>query len=189
MLPLALDLSLLPSALAGAGAPLLRRLTLLDSEHVGGLTIFCAEPDSELTKAAGGRLEFRLPDEADIAALRVLFIAGLPDIESARLVTIARNHNVLVNVEDTPPLCDFHVPAILRRGDLAISISTGGRSPSLARRVQRYLADLFPERWADRTQHLADLRDSLYANGASPAEVAGASDALIDKEGWLPRRS
>lgn len=184
-LPLALDLALLPAALAGAGQPLIKRLGLLDGERIPGLAIFAPQPDPVVARAAGGRLVARLPTEAEIAGLRVLFVAGLPMADSASLAALARDHRVLVNVEDSPPLCDFHVPAILRRGDLAISVSTGGRSPALARRLRAHLETLLPESWAGRTEQVARLRERLRAQGASAAEIVKAVDALIDREGWL----
>jgi precorrin-2 dehydrogenase/sirohydrochlorin ferrochelatase len=185
--PLALDLALLPVALVGGGAALLKRLTLLDSEAVPGLTIYAPDPDPVLIAAAGKRLVARLPNDGEIAALRVLFVAGLDPDLSAGLAALARAHRVLVNVEDMLPLCDFHVPAILRRGDLALSISTGGASPTLARRLKSWLAELLPESWADRIARITALRQELRATGATPAEVMAATDALIAEEGWLPR--
>ena len=186
--PLALDLGLLPTALVGGGPPLIKRLTLLDGEQVANLKIYAPAPDAAVTKAAGARLVPRLPTEADIAACRVLFVAGVPPDQSAELAAKARAHRVLVNVEDALPLCDFHVPAILRRGDLALSISTGGASPTLSRRLRAYLGDLFPETWAERIQRIAAMRSDLRAKGTPIGDVAAATDRLIDEEGWLPRR-
>jgi len=185
-LPLALDLSLLSAALAGKGQPLLKRLRLLDGERIPGLSVFAPEPDDPIRAAAGGRLVPRLPSDDEIAGLRVLFVAGLEMTEAARLAAAARDCRVLVNVEDCPPLCDFHVPAIVRRGELAISVSTGGRSPTLARRVRDYLEGLLPETWAERASRAAKLRETLRAQGAGQAEIMKAVDTLIASEGWLP---
>jgi precorrin-2 dehydrogenase len=185
-LPLALDLGKLPAALAGSGPSLLKRLALLDDERIPGLSVYAPDADAALSRAAGARLVARLPSEAEIAGLRVLFVAGLPDMTAANLAGLARDHRVLVNVEDAPLFCDFHVPAILRRGDLAVSVSTGGRSPTLARRVRTYLAAILPEEWAGRAERVAQLRDRLRAQGSGPREIIDATDALIDQEGWLP---
>lgn len=183
--PLALDLALLPVALAGADGPLRKRLALLDGEGVANLVIYAPKPDAEVAKAAGRRLTPRLPTEDEIGAYRVLFIAGLPTAQSEELAAQARRRRVLVNVEDSKALCDFHVPAILRRGDLAVSISTGGASPTLARRLRSYLDSMFPDHWEERLQRAAALREKLRAQGASPAEIAAATDALIEDEAWL----
>jgi precorrin-2 dehydrogenase/sirohydrochlorin ferrochelatase len=184
--PLALDLAVLPVALTGSGPALIKRLTLLDSENVPGLIIYAPNPEPGVTETAGERLVPRLPNETEIAGCRVLFVAGLPHTQSAELAAIARNHRVLVNVEDTLSLCDFHVPAILRRGDLAISISTGGGSPTLSRRLRAYLGDLFPPEWADRIKRIAAQREKMRRDGANMGEVAAETNALIDNEGWLP---
>jgi precorrin-2 dehydrogenase/sirohydrochlorin ferrochelatase len=69
-------------------------------------------------------------------------------------------------------------------GDLALSISTGGASPTLARRLRTYVGELFPAEWAERIDRIAALRRSLRAEGVGMAEVARATDALIDDEGW-----
>ena len=183
--PLALDLTLLPTALTGDGPALIKRLALLDGENVP-LTVYAPTPQPAVTEAAGKRLIPRLPTEDEIAACRVLFVAGLPPDRSNELAATARRHRVLVNVEDTLPLCDFHVPAILRRGELAISISTDGSSPTLARRLRAYMSDLFPAEWSDRITRIAALRQDMRAAGAGMAEVAKATDTLIDDEGWLP---
>jgi precorrin-2 dehydrogenase/sirohydrochlorin ferrochelatase len=183
--PLALDLATLPVALAGTGPALLKRLALLDTEQVPSLHIYAPAPDAEVTKAAGPRLIPRLPTEAEIAHYRILFVAGLPAAGSEHLAALARTHRVLVNVEDTLPLCDFHVPAILRRGDLAISISTGGGSPTLSRRLRAHLAELLPEIWAERINRIATIREEMRREGASMAEVAERTNAVIDEEGWL----
>ena len=186
--PLALDLALLPVALVGTGPPLIKRLNFLDGERVPGLTVYAPAPEAAVVEAAGARLVPRLPTEADIAACRLLFVAGLPFVQSAGLAAFARDHRVLVNVEDSLPLCDFHVPAVLRRGELAISISTGGASPTLARRLRAWLGDLMPAEWDERTRRIAALREDMRSGRADPAQVAKATDAIIDNEGWLPPR-
>jgi precorrin-2 dehydrogenase/sirohydrochlorin ferrochelatase len=127
----------------------------------------------------------RLPTEAEIAHYRLLFVAGLPDAQSEHLATLARQYRVLVNVEDTLPLCDFHVPAILRRGELAISISTGGGSPTLSRRLRTYMEKLFPPVWAERIRRIAAMREDMRREGASLGEVAERTNTVIDEEGWL----
>jgi precorrin-2 dehydrogenase/sirohydrochlorin ferrochelatase len=185
--PLALDLAVLPVALTGAGPALIKRLTLLDGETVPGLRVYAPSPEPAVIAAAAGRLVQRLPTEAEIAACRVLFVAGLPFTQSAELAAQARRRRVLVNVEDTLSLCDFHVPAILRRGDLAISISTGGGSPTLSRRLRAYLGGLFPTVWSNRVGRIAAMRETMRNDGASMSEIAARTNAMIDEEGWLPR--
>ncbi len=117
MFPMLVDLKAVNVALAGNGEGALGRLSQLDSEgaHV---TIYAPEASAALAEAAGKRLVRQLPRPEDIALSRILFIADLPQPDCERLAREARRAGVFVNTEDNPPLCDFHVPAIVRRGDL-----------------------------------------------------------------------
>lgn len=127
----------------------------------------------------------RLPDAADLAALRLLWIAGLPDDLAGALAKAARAARVLVNVEDRPEQCDFHSLAEVRRGDLVLAVSTGGRSPALASRLRARLeADYGPE-WAGRTAWLAERRRRWRARGVTGERLARISQAAIDAKGWL----
>ncbi len=184
--PVALDFAALPLALAGNGPALGKRLALLLGEGLSGFPVYSPQPSPELAARAGSSLIVRLPSEDEVAQLRVLFVAGLDPGPSAELARIARRGRVLINVEDMPTLCDFHVPSILRRGALALSISTGGASPTLSRRMRAWLEQLLPLEWEGRLARIAELRARLRAEGATPGEVMAASDALIEREGWLP---
>ncbi len=62
---------------------------------------------------------------------------------------------MLVNVEDVLPLCDFHVPAVVRRGDLLLTASTGGAAPGLARALREWLAQNFGPEWTDRLKDIS----------------------------------
>ena len=70
----------------------------------------------------------------------------------------ARARRVLVNMVDDIPNCDFAVPAIVRRGDLQIAVSTGGHSPALARRLREDLEERFGPEWAQALEVLAAAR-------------------------------
>jgi precorrin-2 dehydrogenase/sirohydrochlorin ferrochelatase len=60
----------------------------------------------------------------------------------------ARKLGILVNVVSAPKLSDFTVPAVLRRRSLMVTISTGGRSPALSRRLRRELEKTIGEEYA-----------------------------------------
>jgi precorrin-2 dehydrogenase len=74
----------------------------------------------------------------------------------------ARKRGVICNVVDQPALCDFIVGSILARGDLQISISTGGGSPSLAQRVKREIAALIGEEYGELLELAAELRSEVH---------------------------
>ena len=111
MLPITLNPHFTKAGLIGAGDALQRRAALLAD---AGVEARLLPPD--------------VPD-AVLEGLNLLFVAGLPEGESRALAARARALGLLVNVEDVLPLCDFHVPAIVRRGDLLLTASTGGAVP------------------------------------------------------------
>ncbi len=185
MFPVALDLSVLKAAVAGGGEAAERRLRLLDEAEAQGVRVFAPKPSDAMTARAGDRLTRALPEDSDLDAIDVLFIADLgPEAEQA-LAGKARAKRILVNTEDVRPLCDFHVPAMVRRGDLLLSVSTNGASPGLARRLKKHLEGVFGEEWAGRLKELAGARQRWRDEGASLPELAKRTDALIEEKGWL----
>lgn len=68
----------------------------------------------------------------------------------------AHKRKILVNVADTPDLCDFYLGSIVKKGDLKIAVSTNGKSPILARRIREFLEYVLP----DDTQ---ELMNNLYS--------------------------
>jgi precorrin-2 dehydrogenase/sirohydrochlorin ferrochelatase len=98
--------------------------------------------------------------------------AGPSDLEGVFLVIAASDDSelniavsddaearaMLVNVVDVPPLCNFILPAIVRRGPLAIAISTAGASPALAKRMKAEIAARYGEPYARLAVLLSEVR-------------------------------
>jgi len=167
MLPLVLNPIHIKAGLAGSGEARDRRAALL----------------------ADAGVEVRLlpeivPDDL-LEGLQILFVAGLPESEARELATRARALGVLVNVEDVLPLCDFHVPAIVRRGELLLTASTGGQVPGLARALRERLANQFGSEWTARLKELGAARAKWRSQGLSPHEVSEQVRGLIARMGWL----
>jgi precorrin-2 dehydrogenase/sirohydrochlorin ferrochelatase len=171
MLPIALDLSQRPVVLVGRGAGALRRLRLLDEAGARAVTVFSDRPEPALVAAAGARLRRGLPDAAQFAGAAAVLVADLPAERAAPLVAHAHAHGVLTNVEDQRALCDFHMPAIVRRGDLVLAISTGGRAPGLAGVLREWLEALLDAEWGARLRALGEHRRRWRAAGFSSADI------------------
>jgi precorrin-2 dehydrogenase/sirohydrochlorin ferrochelatase len=167
MLPIVLK-SDLRAGLAGVGAGLARRRDFLSAAGVEPV-VFGSRP----------------PSEAEIRALNVLFVAGLDETASRSVAAQARRLGVLVNVEDTPDLCDFHVPAQIRRGDLVLTVSTGGRSPGLSRLLREDLERRFGPEWDERLHEITALRGRWQADGLSAREISQRTRDVVAERGWL----
>jgi len=73
----------------------------------------------------------------------------------------AHREGILVNVVDNPPLCDFYVPSIVRRGDLQLAISTTGQAPALAREIRKILENLFNDSYDEAIKIAGHIREHL----------------------------
>jgi siroheme synthase-like protein len=115
-------------------------------------TLSALESDPRVTVA---RRHWR---PADLDGATVCVAASRDPDTRAAISREARDRGVLVNVMDDVEHCDFAAPALLRRGDLLIAISTGGRSPALARRLREELERRFGDEWAAVLDLLAEVR-------------------------------
>jgi precorrin-2 dehydrogenase/sirohydrochlorin ferrochelatase len=177
MVPIALDPKNAQLAVAGNGELAARRLAALRAAGAEDALVFADAPEPALIAQAGNALRARLPDEADLQALHVLWIAGLPQAET--LAILARRLRVLVNVEDRPEFCDFHSVAEVRRKNLTLTVSTNGKAPGLASNIRRNLAQCFGPEWDARVDEVAALRAEWRAAGVPMAEAARRIDALV----------
>lgn len=188
MLPIILDGTAVPMALVGAGPELTKRLRWLVEGGARHLTVYAPDAPAPLALPDGVTGHHRLPTVGEIAARRVLWVCGLDERTSARLAEAARSAGTLVNVEDVLRDCDFHTPAVVRRGDLLLTVSTGGRSPGMAQRVRLWLEEQFGPEWAGRLETVGRKRDAWRRRQRSLAELATLTSATIDHQGWLERR-
>ena len=88
----------------------------------------------------------------------------------------------LLNVVDEPSLCHFISPATIRRGDITISVSTGGTSPALARRLREQLETLIGPEYGELASLLAELRPELQSRYANDSERQQAAFRLVDSD-------
>ena len=132
--------------------------------------------------AAEDRIEYqaRSFDPQDVAGA-FLVIAATDDPALNRQVwETGCRQGALVNVVDAPPLCHFFAPALIRRGDFAISIATGGAAPALAARVRRELETRFGPAYEIMTDWCAAIRPAVKEAFADPDERKKRWVALVD---------
>jgi precorrin-2 dehydrogenase/sirohydrochlorin ferrochelatase len=164
LLPIVLNEVAVSVGLAGSGEVLARRAAVL---------------------AEAGVTPVPVAVDSDLQGLSVLFVAGLERQDGEKLAARARAQGILVNVEDEPDLCDFHVPATIRRGDLLMTISTSGKAPGLARLLREWLEQKLGLEWNGRLREVAQTRADWRAAGQAPAEVSQRTRELVTARGWL----
>ncbi|HEY9221012.1 MAG TPA: bifunctional precorrin-2 dehydrogenase/sirohydrochlorin ferrochelatase [Lutibacter sp.] len=92
-----------------------------------------------------------------------LVIATTDSIEvNIQVHADCRQRNILVNVADNPPYCDFYMGGIVTKGNIKIAISTNGKSPTLAKRLRQFLEEVVPN-------NINELAENIYSYRKSTA--------------------
>lgn len=122
----------------------------------------------------------------DLEDAALVVVSDTERAEAARISGLCAARGIPVNVVDEPDLCSFFFPAMITRGDLTVSVSTGGRTPGAA----GYLAGQFEAGLPDRTEEildwLAQLRPELYAR--YPKATARAMLGRITRQAFREGR-
>ena len=169
MIPIALDPRFVRLAVVGHGARAARRHAALLAAGAQDVRWF-----ADASACAQG-----------LSNWHALWLVDLPAEVAQALAMQARSAGVLVNVEDSPALCDFHSMAEVRRGDLLLTVSTAGAAPGLARVIRGHLEARFGEEWGGRVAEVRRLRQHWRDAGVAPSDTARRIEALATERGWL----
>jgi len=125
--------------------------------------------------------------EGDLAGAFLVIAATDDEAVQARIHAEAEAGNILLNVADVPKWCNVILPAVVRRGDLSVAISTGGASPALARKLRRELEQRFGPEYDALLQLLAGLRCQVLAEGCDHRENRTRFHRLVEADlaGWI----
>jgi len=148
--PVFLRLGAKKVVLIGGGAVALQKIPAL-LEAGAQLTVISPEALVEIERfAAEGKLrwEKRRYNANDLEGAALAIAATDDDALQRQAAADCRARNIWVNVVDVPPLCDFIAPAIVRRGDVQVAISTGGAAPALAKYLRKTLERTLGDEYA-----------------------------------------
>ncbi|MBI1243863.1 MAG: hypothetical protein GC202_02565 [Alphaproteobacteria bacterium] len=170
MLPVVLNPVRFSIALIGSGSRAVRR--------------------SDLLIEAGATRISRLDENCDLASVDfgkfdLVYAVGLSPEMSSEVSRLAHKSGCLLNVEDQPELCDFHSPAVVRRGALTFSVSTEGSAPGLAGVIAEHIAELFAPVWATRIRLMEAKRRAWRALGATHGEIRDSFRMELRRRGWI----
>lgn len=118
----------------------------------------------EWARAGKIELELRAFSAEDLDGAFLAVVATNSRSLNERVYHEAQRRGVLCNVVDVPDLCDFFYPAVVRRGDLQIAISTAGQSPSLAQKIRQQLEKQFGPGYAAWVAELGETRRLILAS-------------------------
>jgi uroporphyrin-III C-methyltransferase/precorrin-2 dehydrogenase/sirohydrochlorin ferrochelatase len=175
-LPITLDLAARRAVVVGGGVVGEEKArTLLEAGAV--VTVIserCSEGLRELARRGELTLLHRayLPGDLEGAFLAVA-ATNSPHI-NARIHAEADERHVLLNAVDDPEHCHFAFPAVVRRGDLQVAVSTGGRAPALARWIGKKLSRTLGPEYGDVVDVAGRVRQDVLAAGLPAASATWA---------------
>ena len=143
---------------------------MLKSSPITHIKIVAPEINSKIWAIVEGyyetsfKIEQKVFDASDIDGYDIVIAATNIRSLNHKVWEIAKAKGKIINVADTPDLCDFYLGSIVTKGNLKIAISTNGKSPTLAKRIRQVLEEVFPEDTNVLLQNLHSFRKKLRAN-------------------------
>jgi precorrin-2 dehydrogenase/sirohydrochlorin ferrochelatase len=170
LFPMFLKLEGRPCLVAGAGGigePKIRSLIDCGAQ----VRVVAPSASASVMEAASCGTLVWLQREFEVSDLDGIFLVvaatNSQEVNHA-IYRAAQERGILCNVVDDPPHCNFFYPAVVRRGNFQIAISTGGLSPALAQRVRKQLEEEFPPVYGVWLEELGRKRAALFQNGCEP---------------------
>jgi len=120
--------------------------------------------------------------ESDVDGAALVIAATDDEAVNTSAAHAARERGIPVNVADVPELCSFFLPAVVRRGGLAISVSTSGASPALARTIRQALEKQFGPEYADYLELLDASRKRILENVRSPEKRRAIFESIVKSD-------
>jgi siroheme synthase-like protein len=158
--PIFLNINNRKCVVVGGGQVALRKVKAL-LEHSADIEVVSSGLCPELVEIAGSGEIHTITREYRVGDLKNAFVAiAATDnaVINQQVVAEARSRAVLVNVVDDAKNSDFVAPSYMRRGDVAIAISTGGKSPALARKIRSRLEKELGDEYAVLANLIGEVR-------------------------------
>jgi len=127
-------------------------------------------------------LELRAFAAEDLVGTFLAIVATASRDLNASIYHEAQRRGILCNVVDVPEYCDFYYPAVVRRGDLQIAVSTNGQSPSLAQKLRQQLEQRFGPGYAAWVAELGETRRLVLASDLDPQRKSDLLHSLASRE-------
>ena len=176
--PFFIQLQDAPGLLVGGGTVALRKAEKL-LPYGPSLTVVAPEIGPELAALPGLALEYRPFRPEDVEGMAFVIAAAGDRELNHRVARLCREKGVPVNVVDDREACSFLFPALVKRGELSVGISTGGSSPTAAVWLKEQIAALLPQGLEDILTWLEEQRPLLKARWPEERVRARGFSALF----------
>ena len=172
--PIFLKLDQLETLLVGAGNVGLEKLhSLLSNSPDAKITIVSPEIKDEVRqlvlKHSSCKIFQRPFHETDLNNKDLVILSTKDRQLHETIKELAKQKGIIVNVADTPDLCDFYLGSIVQKGSLKIAISTNGLSPTIAKRIKEVINEMIPKEMESVLQNMTTIRQRM--NGSFEEKV------------------
>jgi siroheme synthase-like protein len=176
LFPVFLKLEELDTLIVGGGNVGLEKLqAVLKSSPLARVTLVAATIKDDIRALATNTRTIRLVERnfrlRDLYSKDLVILATDDPQLHRRIKNLARKRRLLVNVADTPELCDFYLGSVVTKGNLKIGISTNGKSPTIARRIREYLEDALPDDTDSLLKNMQSIRQRLKGDFADKVKI------------------
>jgi siroheme synthase-like protein len=180
--PLFIEMQDRPVLIVGGGLVAERKVESL-IEAGAAVTLVAPELTPQLQRlATSGSIEVRQREfkDADLDGALLVISATDDPATQERVAAAARARSIPVNTVDQPRLCDFIVPAIVRRGDVVLAISTSGKSPALAAALRAKLDSVITNDVARSARILGEVRSHVHSRFADPGRRKEVFEQIVE---------
>lgn len=123
-------------------------------------------------------------DEKYLGGKHIVIAATNDKAVNRQIRNESKERFLLVNVADTPELCDFYLGGIVTKGNLKIAISTNGKSPTAAKRIRQLLEEVLPDELDDLLENLNTYRATLKGDFEYKVKAMNeATEGLVKSRG------
>jgi len=185
--PIFLKVEALSILIVGGGNVGLEKLTfLLKSSPNAKVTVVAPIFNAELLKLAKNHQVELIESAYNTSFLegRHMVIATTDNVDvNIEVYNHCKAQNILVNVADNPPYCDFYMGGIVTKGNIKIAISTNGKSPTLAKRLRQFFEEVIPENIDELAQNLNSFRKTIKGDFQEKVTTLNTlTKGIIDKK-------
>lgn len=186
MYPVFLRLEGQPCLVVGGGAVAERKVRALLAAGASVRVVSPTLNEALAGLAREGRILYvrRGYRPGDLAGVLLVVAATASPALNTRIARECRARRILVNVVNAPEAGNFLVPAVLRRGALVIAVSTGGKSPLLARILRDELAARYGPEYAELPELVGGLRKALRGDPARREEIVKRLATVLREKRW-----
>lgn len=176
LFPVFLKLEDLDTLIVGGGNVGLEKLSaLLKSSPGARVTLVASRIRDEIRQLAASSSHIQLIERnfrvRDLQNKDVVLLATDDAALHDRIRLLARKRRLLINVADTPGLCDFYLGSVVTKGNLKIGISTNGKSPTIAKRIREFLEESIPENTDDLLKNMQAIRARMKGDFAEKVKM------------------